>query len=98
MIENDTWYKCTICGREGTVGRCCGDDTRIPLNDLAKKEQRQTRSHLKQFKELYNSIGIGVYEEIWKDRIELIVMSEGRSEYCISFTLSGEFVEHKLYT
>lgn len=94
MIENDTWNRCTICYSEGIVGRY----TRILLNELVKKEQRQTISHLKQFKDLYNSIGIGVYEEIWKDRIELIVMSEGRSEYCISFTLSGEFVEHKLYT
>ena len=94
MIENDTWNRCTICYSEGIVGRY----TRILLNELVKKEQRQTRSHLKQFKDLYNSIGIGVYEEICKDRIELIVMSEGRSEYCISFTLSGEFVEHKLYT
>jgi len=39
MIENDTWYKCTVCGREGRVGRCCGDETRIPLNALAIAEQ-----------------------------------------------------------
>lgn len=39
MIKNDTWYRCTVCGREGRVGRCCGDETRIPLNALAKKEQ-----------------------------------------------------------
>ena len=39
MIEDDTWYKCTICGREGRVGRCCGDETRIPLNKLAIEEQ-----------------------------------------------------------
>ena len=43
MIEDDTWYKCTICGREGRVGRCCGDETRIPLNKLAKEEQRNNR-------------------------------------------------------
>jgi hypothetical protein len=35
---SDTLYKCTICGRIGSVGRCCGAETRIPLNDLAKKE------------------------------------------------------------
>lgn len=39
MIKDDTWYRCTICGREGRVGRCCGDETRIPLNRLAKIEQ-----------------------------------------------------------
>ena len=39
MIEKDTWYRCTICGRKGTVGRCCGDETREPLNELATKEQ-----------------------------------------------------------
>ena len=40
MIEDDTWYKCTVCGREGRVGRCCGDETRIPLNRLAEEEQK----------------------------------------------------------
>jgi hypothetical protein len=44
MIENDTWYKCTICGREGLVGRCCGNETRIPLNKLAKEEQERITS------------------------------------------------------
>lgn len=24
-------YRCTVCGRIGSVGRCCGDDTRIPV-------------------------------------------------------------------
>ena len=41
MIKNDTWYKCTVCGREGRVGRCCGAETRIPLNKLAKEEQER---------------------------------------------------------
>jgi hypothetical protein len=43
MIENDTWYRCTICGREGRVGRCCGDATRIPLNELAREEQKRIK-------------------------------------------------------
>ena len=38
-IENDTWYKCSICGRNGTVARCCGKETRIPLNEKARIEQ-----------------------------------------------------------
>ena len=41
MIENDTWYKCNICGREGRVGRCCSDEERTPLNALAKAEQER---------------------------------------------------------
>jgi hypothetical protein len=24
----DTPYRCTVCGRVGSVGRCCGDETR----------------------------------------------------------------------
>ena len=36
--ENDTKYRCTVCGQVGTVGRCCGRDTREPLNDLARAE------------------------------------------------------------
>ena len=39
LNNTDTWYRCTVCGREGTVGRCCGDETRIPLNEKARKEQ-----------------------------------------------------------
>ena len=35
---NDTWYKCTICGNEGTVGRCCGKETRVPPNAAATYE------------------------------------------------------------
>ncbi len=41
MIKDDTWYRCTVCGREGRVGRCCGYDTREPMNDAAREEQRQ---------------------------------------------------------
>lgn len=28
--ETDLW-RCTVCGRVGTVGRCCGEETREPL-------------------------------------------------------------------
>jgi len=28
--EADLW-RCTVCGRIGTVGRCCGEDTRNPV-------------------------------------------------------------------
>lgn len=43
MIENDTWYRCNVCGQEGRVGRCCSDEDRTPLNDLAKKEQARIK-------------------------------------------------------
>jgi hypothetical protein len=35
----DTLWRCTICGQIGTVGRCCGNGTREPLNDAARAEQ-----------------------------------------------------------
>jgi len=28
FYRNDTLYRCTVCGRVGSVGRCCGDETR----------------------------------------------------------------------
>lgn len=28
--ETDLW-RCTVCGRTGTVGRCCGEETREPV-------------------------------------------------------------------
>jgi hypothetical protein len=37
----DELWRCTICGQIGTVGRCCGNDTREPLNDAARKEQQR---------------------------------------------------------
>lgn len=43
MIEDDTWYRCNICGREGRVGRCCSDEDRTPLNALAKAEQERIK-------------------------------------------------------
>ena len=45
MIESDTWYRCNICGREGRVGRCCSDEDRTPLNDLARAEQEKERKN-----------------------------------------------------
>jgi hypothetical protein len=36
--NDDPQFQCTICGRIGTVGRCCGRDTRIPLNDAARQD------------------------------------------------------------
>jgi hypothetical protein len=38
--EEDTLFRCTICGREGSVGRCCGRDTR---NEKAKMDIARER-------------------------------------------------------
>ncbi len=43
MIQDDTWYRCNICGREGRVGRCCSDEDRTPLNNMAKAEQERIK-------------------------------------------------------
>ncbi|MFA4944925.1 MAG: hypothetical protein WC789_09525 [Lentisphaeria bacterium] len=31
-------WRCTVCGQVGSVGRCCGCDTRAPLNEAARVE------------------------------------------------------------
>ena len=33
--EEERKYRCTECGRIGTVGRCCGRNTLVDLSDLA---------------------------------------------------------------
>ena len=36
--EPDLW-RCTVCGRIGTVGRCCGEETREPVNHAVLSEE-----------------------------------------------------------
>jgi hypothetical protein len=36
-------WRCTVCGKIGTVGRCCGVDTREPLNVAANDEAQRER-------------------------------------------------------
>jgi predicted nucleic acid-binding Zn-ribbon protein len=36
--ETDLW-RCTVCGRVGTVGRCCGEETREPVNYAVLSEE-----------------------------------------------------------
>ena len=36
--EPDLW-RCTVCGRVGTVGRCCGEETREPANHAVRSEE-----------------------------------------------------------
>lgn len=36
--HSESLFECTFCGRIGSVGRCCGRDTRRPLNDAALEE------------------------------------------------------------
>ena len=38
-------FRCTVCGQIGTVGRCCGLDTREPLNNLARADIRKAATH-----------------------------------------------------
>ena len=42
--NDDPSWKCTKCGRIGTVGRCCGRETRRPLNEAAVKEEQIAKS------------------------------------------------------
>ena len=51
-IEKDTLYKCNVCESIGTVGRCCSDEDRTPLNNKAKLEQMLIKEYkIKQAKE-----------------------------------------------
>ena len=36
--EPDLW-RCTVCGRLGTVGRCCGEETREPVSHAVLPEE-----------------------------------------------------------
>jgi len=65
----DTLYRCTVCGREGRVGRCCGDETRAPLNDLAKKEQATIKLQRRLKMELKENVKEKLAEavELWAD-------------------------------
>lgn len=36
--DEEPKFRCTVCGRIGSVGRCCGVDSREPLNDAARAE------------------------------------------------------------
>jgi hypothetical protein len=44
LIADDTQWQCTVCGRIGRVGRCCGNETRKPLNEAAREEERRIKS------------------------------------------------------
>ena len=32
METMETMYRCTVCGDVGTVGRCCGEETRVQIS------------------------------------------------------------------
>jgi len=42
-MSKDPKFRCKVCGQVGTVARCCGRDTREPLNDAAVKEVEAER-------------------------------------------------------
>ena len=50
MIEDDTWYKCTICRREGRVGRCCGSRGGSMKVIIMTKHDRHTDNEVRIFK------------------------------------------------
>lgn len=43
LESQESKWKCTKCGRVGTVGRCCGLETRIPINEAALAEWRSAQ-------------------------------------------------------
>jgi hypothetical protein len=43
-VASDPQWRCTKCGQVGTVGRCCGLNTRVPLNDAARAEVAKPKS------------------------------------------------------
>jgi ribosomal protein L37AE/L43A len=42
--ETDLW-RCTVCGRVGTVGRCCGEETRerVTMEQLLTENERELK-------------------------------------------------------
>lgn len=42
--ESDLW-RCTVCGRTGTVGRCCGEETREPVRAPNAELRRAVNSN-----------------------------------------------------
>ena len=65
---DDTWYRCTVCGREGRVGRCCGNETRLPLNDMAIAENIRAEASkvltVEQLSDLYKEGQKTVFETV----------------------------------
>jgi hypothetical protein len=47
-----TEYRCMICGRVGSVGRCCSTELREPLNNEAVEEQSILLASRKSYNDL----------------------------------------------
>ena len=61
MKKNDTWFKCTVCGCESPVGRCCGEETRLPLNKKAKEVIAKIKTDkINKIKEAMNNLNITI--------------------------------------
>ena len=84
----DTWYKCTICGRVGTVGRCCGDETREPLNDFAREEQEKIKSQNLLKAEAYDSLLAEVRAELERHKKSTELLRE--VEAYLSFRITPD--------
>lgn len=42
MNQPEPLWKCTVCGRTGTVGRCCGEETRTMVTEDASSQAKTT--------------------------------------------------------
>ena len=66
--EPDLW-RCTVCGRFGTVGRCCGEETRERANmEQLLEENDRLRGALE---EVWRRSSIGVLDSSRKDELEV---------------------------
>lgn len=45
-MKEEPLYRCTVCGRVGTVGRCCGLETREPLTPECQPERSKPTQSL----------------------------------------------------
>lgn len=78
MKENDLW-RCTVCGRFGTVGRCCGDETRERVNmEQLLAEHERLRAEVERLRvaleEIRNRSSIAVMRSDQSDQPELEVV------------------------
>lgn len=74
-------FRCSLCGRIGTGERCCGRETRIPLNDAALQEilpeLRTLRRHINLCEHWLNER----LEKIFHERLEEIFLPDARISF-----------------
>ena len=92
QIEDDAMFRCTVCGQIGTVGRCCGLDTREPLNELARARvvsDRKANDELREIaKALSGALQIAVREsDMLRRQVEVLLLAWKNSASCSSCVL-----------